>query len=50
MSLLPRKLPNRSSDWPLADGTNLLPLLQTSSLSAALIWPSGVEKPEPLRL
>lgn len=49
MSPLPLILPYLSSDDPVGAGTNLLPFCHTSSLSAALA-PSGVEKPEPLRL
>src|ERR1700761_699339 len=54
MSPRPRILPNRppeplSSDTGAA-GLNLAPMVQTSSLSAGLGCPSGVVKPEPLRL
>jgi len=47
------RLPNLlalSSDDGAVDGLNLLPITQTSSLSANPPWLSGVEKPEPLRL
>jgi hypothetical protein len=39
-----------SSKVLLAEGLNLPPMVHTSSLSAALGCPSGVEKPEPRRL
>jgi hypothetical protein len=32
-----------------AEGLNLLPMVQCSSLSAAPAWPSEMEKPEPFR-
>jgi hypothetical protein len=53
ISLLPRILPNLPAP-PSSDaggaGLNLLPMAQTSSRSAGLGWPSGVVKPDPLRL
>lgn len=53
ISLRPRMLPNRLPEPPssaAAVGLNLLPIAHTSSRSAGLAWPSGVEKPEPFRL
>lgn len=43
-------LPNLPcTDSSGAVGLNLLPMVQCSSLSAAPVWPSVMEKPEPLR-
>ena len=39
-----------SSFDPLGAGLNLLPMVQTSSLSAGPGWISGVKRPDPLRL
>lgn len=39
-----------SSFDPLGVGLNLLPMVQTSSLSAGPVWISGVKRAEPLRL
>lgn len=51
MSPRPRRLPNLLlSSEGAVEGLNFPPIVQTSSLSAAPIWPSGVVNPDPFRL